>query len=125
MSDQPAGGAEETGVAVALADELDAQGQAVGPLHQRHADGWHPAQGPQRAESGVTSRGQTLRRRAVSGRSQDGVVALLEQLDEALVHRPDAGQRALVVEGPHLAAALDLGPERRRKPIASELPFPP
>src|SRR5437773_55142 len=94
-------------VAVPRTDQLYAERQAVRALHERHAERRHAAEGPQRAERRIPRRVEPLWCGAGGGGSQDGVIALSEQLVEALVELGNTGQSAEIVERAHLSAALD------------------
>src|SRR5205809_1133968 len=107
LGHEPARGAQQPRVAVPRTDQLYAERQAVRALHERHAERRHAAEGPQRAERRIPRRVEPLWCGAGGGGSQDGVIALSEQLVEALVELGNAGQSAEIVERAHLSAALD------------------
>src|SRR3989304_6128347 len=83
-----------------------------------------PASG-QDSPGGGPRRGEARRRGARGGGRQDGVVALLEQLQEAVLDGPDARAGALVVERPHLPPARELRAQRLGQAVAARLPLPP
>src|SRR3989449_1581796 len=124
LGHEPARGAQQPRVAVPRTDQLDAERQAVRALHERHAERRHAAQRPQRAEGRIPRRLEPLWRGAGGGGSQDGVIALSEQLVEALVELGNAGQSAEIVERAHLSAPLDPRLQRGGQPVAPLLPLP-
>src|SRR5438093_1642109 len=121
---QPARRAQQPRIAVARADELNAERQAVRTLHERHAEGGHAGERPQRAVGGIARRVEPRRRGAGGGGRQDGVIALGEQLGEALREGRDAGQRAKIVDRRHLSAPLEPRAQRGGQPGAPRLPLP-
>src|SRR5439155_17083851 len=116
-SGQPARRTQKARVAVAWSDELHADRQTVRGFQKRQADRRHAAQCPQRAERRVSSRSKAFRRAARSGRRENRVIALLEQLNEALLHRLDAGARALVINRSDFAPARKQRSQRLRETI--------
>src|SRR5712692_5747907 len=105
LGHEPARGAQQPRVAVPRSDQLYAERQAVRALHERHAERGHAAQRPQRAEGRIPRRLEPLWCGAGGGGSQDGVIALSEQLVEALVELGNAGQSAEIVERAHLSVS--------------------
>src|SRR2546428_449645 len=85
LGHEPPPGVQQPRVAVPRTDQLYAERQAGRALHERHAERRHRAEGPQRAERRIPRRVEPLWCGAGGGGSQDGVIALSEQLVEALV----------------------------------------
>ena len=69
---------------------------------------WHAAKRPERAERRIAGGIQPFRRGAWRRRRDDRVVALLEKLDETVMHRRNLSERVLIIRRAHFAAALDL-----------------
>ena len=83
---------------MARADELHAEREALRTLHQWHGQRRHAEQGPQRAERGIARRFEPGRRGAGRGGRDDGVIALREQLGQALDHPGQPPKHPLVLE---------------------------